>query len=249
MMSKLKITYLLLIGLFSIATSAAEPKAVWSKDVGSGGHSVVCAKSSGQVTYELLDFYEARTKWQYFINLGDEDFFLDESWEILKTQLRRRDAKLADRFETALRDYKQRHIIMDETEFPFTTDSHVDFLETGCRLEQTAVRNESFDVTGSEAIYFIRAELYQKLNGPQKAGLSLHEVLYRLSTLTEDSRSIRQLTAYLSSTKAQDANHLAYTRLLRAAFPLDVLREIYQNAQGQLTLETTVRGFPEEVPF
>ena len=165
---------------------------------GNGGDAVVCRTPQGKVlTAELLDIFESRILY----GLNTQSPRGTDATEVAVNYLNN-----LKRFSPELADYliPQVQAFMSETRFvPIALvdidDSNGILLPKDCYVEQLAIQKEpNFS---KDKRFTINSEIWNALDLTNKAGLILHEVLYRLAIARgqENSLTTRYFNAFLLS--------------------------------------------------
>lgn len=189
-----------------------------AKEVGNGGDVVVCKSPTGQLTYELLDYYEARVMRGIEINL---DSYLANDEKNLALAVLARLGKLNPirqmYYAELVEEFYYSQQMLRGVKLVDVQDSQHVFLPEGCYIHQAIVqRNPKFS---EDKRYLIDGDLWQKLDLVTRAGLILHEVIYRETLLAEheDSTSARYFHSYLAANKFKEMDHPQYVTLLDSA--------------------------------
>lgn len=167
--------------------------------IGNGGNVVQCQWQQAPDSFQLLDFFEA-----YRLNsvLGEtlsftqteskkQDEALNYAFDLLKVLDPQGAAILQKWREDFHRESKQ----LFATEFGLIQDSFHFSIPSNCRVHQAVIQGEPVLL---EPRYVINGDLWSRLTEFHRAGLILHEILYRLLK-TSDSRPVRLITAMLFS--------------------------------------------------
>ena len=177
--------------------------------VGNGGGGHVC-RSGGQIkSAELWDFYEARQNnldWHVDLDVQSQDkdglkqavalarMVVRDRWRPVDPVMAEYIDGLLNKFEgeTSLTEYELQRIPDMNTRIRPAP---------GCSAEQIAVQQDP-KYPGDKR-YFIQKSIFEhkSFDATQRAGLVLHEVVYRLTILgrAEDSQSARYLTSLFFS--------------------------------------------------
>lgn len=140
--------------------------------VGNGGDVVFCPGEKG---ITLLDYFEAETLWQIKLDLGEGDYrqkvinVLNRLQKISETR-----AKL---YKKWFEEFEQNARFIPNIVFQDISDSSHVGIPHGCRIEQVAIqRTPQFD---EDRRYLISKDIWDQLDEDSKAGLILHELIYR----------------------------------------------------------------------
>ncbi|MCB0341057.1 MAG: hypothetical protein H6626_12090 [Pseudobdellovibrionaceae bacterium] len=168
--------------------------------VGNGGDIVVCENSKNEVErIEVLDHYEAKTLRGQTVNLGDSNVSVREKIDIATQRMARLAPEHAQRYENWAEDFLTEAQFLDDVDLVDIPDSQHSILPKNCRIQQ--IINQASVLLPRQKRYTIDNYWWQQLNNTQKAGLILHEVVYRdtLSQGQENSLSARWLSSLMAS--------------------------------------------------
>jgi hypothetical protein len=204
--------------------------------VGNGGDVVVCS-GPGQKAIELLDHYEARTLRKIQVNLGGPNDSVEAILEAIFTRLSRVDNTRAVLFRQWFASFSADAELTEDNIVQIPDTGAVTFPK-GCEILQIAIHQDP-DIPGDRR-YIIRKDLWNLLDNQGKAGLILHELIYRDLISQEvaphtSSKFVRYFNAYLSSDAfTQLQLHSYYELLLKLnfatmdtqyGFPIMILKE------------------------
>lgn len=184
---------------------------------GNGGDGVYCPTSPGQPLLQLLDFYELTFYDNETVDLGD----VNEDPIVTVTKIIDSFKKIspirADNYRERLQNFLSR-IQWSQTPLQDISDSNHIVLPTGCEIRQLVIQSK---VNGIPT-YKVDQNLWHLLNGTQKAGLLLHEIIYEEALNNDQTNSIntRELVRYFAKKKLAnltDFNELN-TELIRLEF-------------------------------
>lgn len=204
-------------GSIIAATALSSVQGFTFDRVGNGGDAVVCKDKNGKIkSVELLDLYEG-------INLGRVDSYI-------KTDGRRFDEIVEDRLKLIDR---YTHSTMQENIIDFAKDliskalqyerngvdrydnvrfatsilvdvpdsDHLSFPD-GCQVEQVAVKRKDF--YEGEIEFLFKSTTWDKMDELSKAGLILHEAIYKTFDDLKSSIPIRYFNQNILSDKFED---------------------------------------------
>lgn len=189
--------------------------------VGNGGGFVVCregGKKDGKIeSVELLDYFETRT-----IRKLTADFGADQKdWKTIAETLIQRmwhASKLRSEIYSGwLEGFEKDASFQDEIDFSVVPDTDHIGVPKGCHYEQAAVQR--IPRIGKDPLYFIERSLWNAAPPAQKAGLVLHEFLYREASQIghESSLYARYLNGYLSTASFETLNTAEKIELFQAS--------------------------------
>jgi hypothetical protein len=190
-------------------------------EVGNGGMVVECKNPSGaSLGFETLDFFESRL----FLNFKfDESLIREQSTEILAEvvkRLYRLDPDRALRFEYWINSFMNEAKFLENVKLVPTEDQANLALPEGCSLVQAIIQREP--IFGEERRYNVAKEVWDRLIERERAGLILHEVVYReaIALGQTNSRRTRLFVGYLTSNLLPQADAATYRdRLVRLQLP------------------------------
>lgn len=199
------------VGFSLLASSVA----LAGHEQGNGGNAVVCRDASGKIiSAELLDFYEARTLRQIQLDLGPSG--LDYMHRVLAKlrPLERVAPVRAALYENWAANFISESLILNGVKFEVIPDSDHFFVPDGCEVEQLAVNREPELPTDHR--YLINGDLWSHLDDASKAGLVLHEMIYReMASLGEtNSRSSRYLNGIIHTQELSTIDQKVFVLLL-----------------------------------
>lgn len=169
-----------------------------AKIIGNGGDVVVCEKRMPQT--QLLDFYEA-AKLSDLRLVDPEGHTYLEKVNSLANRVSKRFPALARSIMADVDVFEKRKKIMDDVELKDIDDSHHTVLPPHCQIAQIA--NQKAPLFPRHPWFIIDAALWAGLDETNKAGLVIHEIIYRqgLRYGLEHSMGVRYLVGLLFSTE------------------------------------------------
>lgn len=187
---KLALVLALLIAAAAVTVHADE-----GGSVGNGGQGVYCKKTN---SIELFDYYEARVMRN--LTFTRTRLTYKEKLEAILKRIERVDRVRAQFFREKMADFqKEVQFVADSTLEPIP-DANSLVVPKGCEVVQMAVqRPPRFP---GEKYYFVDDSKWKLMNDDQKAGLILHEIIYRESIGLGEKTS--EAARYLNSTLASD---------------------------------------------
>ena len=168
--------------------------------VGNGGGTVVCRDETHRIkTIQLLDYYESMLHPGMKIDIQN----LSGDWKAkANAVIERVRAKSEMRYQLYskwLEKFESERLLLEGVQFSTVADSGYIGVPIGCAFEQAAIqRRPNFS---EDPRYFINSELWNAMDDSQKAGLVLHEIIYReaIGYGHTDSIRARYLTGLYSS--------------------------------------------------
>ena len=190
--------------------------------VGNGGYVLNCNDTNKPT--ELLDFFEWST------NNAPIEFLPTPSQNPINLALKMI-VSLQDvdnyRYHTYkywINNFFNEVRFVDSFTLSTTNDFDVVALPDECELIQTIVQREP--IYNNEKRYTIDRNIWENLSIENKAGLILHEVIYReaASLKQTDSRRVRHLTGYLANSLNEGLGSIEYQNTIyRSNFPFEEL--------------------------
>lgn len=146
--------------------------------IGNGGNSVVCKNASGAISsVEILDFYEVRLNGKS-LKLNSQ---LSDYKDILVENLKRwRDVApyRVAQYLKWLSEFES-ETLFASGEIPVIPDTGSVILPKGCELKPIAFQRREAELFPGVKRYTINQDLWGFLDEVQKAGLVMHELIYR----------------------------------------------------------------------
>lgn len=189
-----KLTYLILALSFPMLAFAS------GSTIGNGGNGVLCNKGMPNQTIEVLDYYELRLNGgsiQLNSSIGNYLVILNElfnRWQIVAP-------KRMDLYRKWLKDFSQEAGFVPGVNIPSINDTGIVTLAANCELTGLAFQRSDDEVYPGSNRYIINKDLWVLLPEEQKAGLVLHELIYReaIHLAHRTSYPTRYFNGYLSS--------------------------------------------------
>lgn len=175
--------------------------AVAVQGVGNGGNVIVCRDSSSEIySVELLDYFELRQRGgQLKLNpsLGAYPAILKDLFERWKSVAPRRMAQ----YEHWLSDFETEALFSSGVQIPPTEDTGIINIPVGCDIVPVAYQRPDKELFPGVTRYTISKDLWDRLPEITKAGLVLHELIYRegIRAGHESSFPTRYFNGYLAS--------------------------------------------------
>lgn len=223
------------IGLVFIA-----PSAFAAKIIGNGGDVVVCEKRTPPI--QLLDFYEA-AKLSDLKLVDPEGHTYLEKVNSLANRISKRFPALARTILADVDVFEKRKKIMDDVELKDIDDSHHTVLPPHCQIAQIA--NQKAPLFPRHPWFIIDAALWAGLDETNKAGLVIHEIIYRqgLRYGLEHSMGVRYLVGLLFSTEMDSITDREWIQTL-----LNSLSKYYEIGGLRIPLFSGEQSFCEARP-
>lgn len=178
-------------------------------EVGNGGGVMLCETSA-----EALDYYEARTLRGIQIDLGPESSSVEQKISVAIARLDRLDTVRAAAYaEEAGRILREMNL--NEGALPEINDRGQVYVPPHCQVVQAALQRKPH--LPRDPRYVFNRPVWERLDATQRAGLVLHEVIYRdaLQRGHDDSVRARYFNSILSSKEIEALDAKGYAALLR----------------------------------
>ncbi len=167
--------------------------------IGNGGDVLECRENGRFTSIELLDFFEARFMGRpYTIDLGEESLSVSEKVGIFLERIDRVDPERGERYRNFWSVFFDEAQIepMDLIDIPDSGHIGVPY---GCEIKQSAIHREPIRRTDKR--YFIDQTLWDLLDNTNKAGLIIHEIVYReaYNLGHRNSLTVRDFVSWVTS--------------------------------------------------
>ncbi len=166
--------------------------------VGNGGDVLVCpGKQPGETRYELVDYYEGKVLRNIEPDLGPPTLSFEEKVEFVLRRLEVKAPNRANKYRVWFNDF------LGEASFPHgiklvdVPDTTPLVIPAGCEVRQAAVQLKDWQLLPGLTRYTFDGDIWDQLDSTQKAGLILHELVYREAMEYGHSNSL--MTRYLNS--------------------------------------------------
>lgn len=222
--------------VLSVALALSLP-AFGADERGNGGDAVVCNHSYSELndgTAMLLDYYEGKIKWGTPQNLNSATS-VDDKVNLMIDRIARLDPQRGKIYRNFFATFYDEAHFEDRLKLPDLPDDGVVRVPGyDCSVDQVAYQQNPDNLPG-EKRYYIKREIWDLLDNDSKAGLILHELMYReASNLSENphknSRKIRYYNANVASRDFDKMTFYHYRTMLK-----EIVR---------LPLRITVAGIP-----
>lgn len=187
------------------------------RTVGNGGDAVVCEDSKQNLqSIELLDFYEGRILKGIVTDLGGDDLSVDQKITLALARLQRVSPERAQRYSKDVAHFFEETLFLEDSRLQDIPDTGNIVIPRNCRIAQIA--NQSAPLYSDDKRYVIDRHLWDALDNTGRAGLILHEVIYKeaLELGHQNSVSVRSLNANLCSRRIESMSIQQYTAFLQA---------------------------------
>jgi len=170
-------------------------------EVGNGGNVIVCNDISGNVkSVEVLDYYELRLNGGV-LSLNPNLVTYQEKLSELFDQWIEFAPKRMAQYKKWLQEFQTEAGIYSGIEIPHIPDTGSIAIPQGCKPISIAFQRADDDIFPGTKRYVINKDLWDYMNETQKAGLVLHELIYReaIKAGHPTSQPTRYFNGYLSS--------------------------------------------------
>ena len=147
--------------------------------VGNGGGMVICRDPSTRSikSAELLDFYEARVVRDFQVDISKFNGDWKQKAQAVIDRLGKMSQLRQNIYSTWLKEFDQDSKFLKGVEFSKVPDSMHIGVPTGCEFEQAAI--QILPRFKGDSRYYINDDIWSTLDENNKAGLILHEIIYR----------------------------------------------------------------------
>lgn len=242
--------HLLIAGLMAMSVNAL------AGDKGNGGDAVVCRDSRGEIiSAELLDYYEGKNLrgLKYQAEVSDVRKFTEDKVNLIKVH----DPKLGEALQEVvnslvdasekfggLREQRIEEILFTSAELENIQDSEHLTFPRGCGVEQLAIRVDK--KYPEDPAFIIQKDIWKKLPQIDKAGLILHEAIYKYYVDTYDEINSRNARYYNQMTSSLGMEEFNFTRYVTFANKAGI-RQVKKEHRYILT--STLRAYSKEGLF
>lgn len=184
-MKSLVLSLVLVVGSMAPAAMAAES----GNDVGNGGDVVICRDAGGRIrSIELLDYFEARTRWGMSVTLGTPGSAFEENVHTLISRLAIRNPDQERMLRMWWDSFMKESMFLPGVQLVDVPDSAHVAIPAGCAIEQVAIQSPPrFE---RDKRYTINKDLWDAMDNVNRAGLVFHELIYRHGIEAELRNSI-----------------------------------------------------------
>lgn len=179
---------------FILSSSLAFAGGDW---VGNGGNILECASSE---KVQLLDYYEAEQQRQISVNLGPGIAYQEKVLFALN-RLSAVNPTRASQYKNWFASFDQDTQWFSQGKFLPIRDSGAVIIPSECEIRQIAIQRPEDLIMPGDKRYVIDLRLWNRLSEQDKAGLILHELIYREGIENGQSSSprVRYFNQILSS--------------------------------------------------
>ncbi|MDA9951440.1 hypothetical protein N9D31_02580 [Oligoflexaceae bacterium] len=189
-------------------------------EVGNGGDVIICEKEYRGMNFKkarLFDFYESRVRHGLQSNLvvkkGDS---VENIVNIMIERLAKLDPKRADLYASYYETFWDEAVFLRNPYFPtFWDDGPLGLPGGDCRIEQAAYQHEP--MVDTDHRYFISERIWNLIDNEEKAGLIMHELIYRetIGLGEKNSRTARYFNGLTVSKRLISMDESQYRTLVR----------------------------------
>lgn len=142
--------------------------------VGNGGNVIACGDS-----LRLLDYYEAEEQRRIPLDLGPEHMSFQQKVYYVLHRLENVNPTRAKMYKKWFRTFDEETQWFFIGKFLPIRDSGVVIIPEECEIKQVAIQRPNALIMPGDQRYVIDLRLFEKLSEDDKAGLVLHELIYR----------------------------------------------------------------------
>lgn len=241
----------LLYGVLSLVLSSA----AWAAGgdwIGNGGDLLRCAQSgTAKVEFELLDYYEGRYYRGLQPDLGPQGTSFDDKVKYVLKRLERRNPSRGALYRSWYQTFFNETRFFLEGRIVEIPDTGPVVIPEGCSIQQIAAQLPDEQILPGDHRYTIDLNLWNQISEETRAGLVLHELVYReaITNLQMNSKRVRYFNEYISSSAFAsfgDREMLSLVHTVGFRFvdyygvPLDISRASYY--QGGALLSALATG-------
>lgn len=203
--------------LFCFAILSLSAATCFADRQGNGGDSVVCYSDQHQITsVEMFDHFEARTRYQTPINMAFAGATFKDKIDFVLKNIGKIEPYREKRLRDELARFWSSSNFAAGVKLPLIPDTGEILLPDNCQFEQLAKQQEPQFPT--DKFYTIAKDLWDHMTEDGRAGLVLHEIIYRLAIVEErhqNSASSRFFNIAISSESFSNVGISEYLELLK----------------------------------
>ena len=188
------------------------------REVGNGGTGVVCFDANGQISsVEVYDYFEARTLRHAVIDLGDSSLSYIEQAGVALQRLAQYSPLRTNRYIGEVASFEQNaNFLPPGISLPLIPDTGAIQLPDGCRLEQIVRQDEPR--FPDDKRFVVDRDLWDQMDEQNKAGLVLHEVIYKeaLGYGHETSVGTRYFNSLFAQRLSETLTYARFVQVLRS---------------------------------
>lgn len=179
--------------------------------VGNGGDVVYC-EVDGEPSVELLDYYEGRVIRGLTIPQRNADTLEEATTELLN-RLIEIDPLNGPELRTEVDEFMQKAVFIPGIVLNDIPDSEHIYIPRGCSLRQIAI--QMVPKLPGDHEFTVSKDLWDLLSYADRAGLALHEVIYKRARVTQENSILtRYLNAFFASTELVTSSDRGYHDML-----------------------------------
>nr|BFD66654.1 hypothetical protein HAGR004_16760 [Bdellovibrio sp. HAGR004] len=181
--------------------------------VGNGGNVLECASSE---KVQLLDYYEGQQQRQISVNLGPGATYQEKVLFALD-RLKAVNPTRAAQYMQWFASFAEETQWFSEGKFLPIRDSGAVIIPVECEIRQIAIQRPEDLIMPGDKRYLVDLRLWNRLSEQDKAGLVLHELIYREGIENGQSSSprVRYFNQILSSSEISTYNSLQLLKLVK----------------------------------
>ena len=205
-----------LVALSLITALAAGSQAFAGPGDAGGGNAVVCKEDDGSVKAQVLDYYEAKLLNDITIDLGAANLTYQQKVDVALNRLAEVDLGLSNTLKKSAEEFYKSTAFIEKARLEPVPDSKHIFIPEGCDISQIAVQIQR-EYPGQK-IYYVNKKIWDLMDSDSKAGLVLHEIIYRnaIAGGATDSKGARFMNSVISSAdKFGELTYQEYTDVAR----------------------------------
>lgn len=193
-------------------------------DVGNGGDSVKCRKNFlfyTDVTYIMLDEYEAQSLRKVKLNLGSKDESFEDKINRTINRLARLDPQRAKKYNTWWKSFFDESLMNKGERLPNLADSGAVLIPRGCTINQVAAQQDP-ELPGDKR-YTITEHIWKAFSNNSKAMLVMHELILRDFRSRQNApilstKFVRYFNIMINSEKFESMTESEYKDLVKMTF-------------------------------
>lgn len=213
---KCLLSVLLILGMASLSMAHDFPEQLFGNQVGNGGKGVVCRDKQNQIkSVQLLDFYEASVLGRGMPRYSGKDY--SEMATNAIDRLKTIDPQKFILYRSEWMGFENNRAFIRAPIIETPDSDHIIAPPPGCTIEQLAIQiTPAFP---QDRRYNINEMLWQKMSETNRAGLILHEIIFReaIARGHKNSIAVRYLNAVIASGEIARLSAVEYGNMIHEA--------------------------------
>lgn len=200
---------------FFISLFLLSPQSRASTDwVGNGGNLIEC---QNPYRLKLLDYYEGQYRRNLTMDLGPADSVNEKVLSVLN-RLEKINPSRAQIYKMWFREFHKEVEFFQGHKFVPTPDTGTLIIPNNCEIIQIGAQRPDNQIMPGDSRYLISEDLWKRTSSEDRAGLILHELIYREGIGLEQTTStrVRYFNQIISSREFETYDSIKMLKLIQA---------------------------------